>query len=619
MPSKTMSAVSRFGPPACAGIALLAGVVSLLDPRAIVMALAAIAFGVIALIWAFRTGRRRDVFVVLLCLVATYAGVAWSQPRWCCDSVPYFIYLRSAVFDCDIHFANEWEAFNVGSKPLTATGRPANLHSVGPAILWSPFFLLAHAYVLAARALGWGRFAASGYSAPYLLSTALGTATVVVVSSFFLWRACVERFGRDAGALAVLGTILTSTIPYYVFVAPAMAHGAVFAAGAAFLVLWMNAEKQPSLAGWLRLAVLLGIISLLRWQAVVLGLMFIPLVIDAWRRRLLRWWWPMAAAGVALLVFSPQLLAWQVLFGHPFAAPSQQHGMSWSSPHFIKVLISADRGLFTWSPMMFVACLGWLPLLRTWKSMAWSAWGVFFATAWINGGVAMWWGAPLWALGLAALLQAASRVLARRPLLAPAAALLFFFAWNLGLMRFQRNGVFSNAAPIEELTQRQASLARRSAEELLERIGGPRARNLAYMCFVGRYFYLNTHFDGMIDVSRPERDCLSGGWSESLQRAGWGRFRFAKGSHACVKVPLENAADLRVSVTIRAPMAGQEMNLSANRRWVGHKSVPQEWSDLSFLVPQGHLQPGENLLCLDFTKTLPDSDDAAAVRRIQLP
>jgi hypothetical protein len=541
------------------------------------------------------------------------------------------MYLRSAVFDWDFNFANEWAAFGTPSPQLTDKGLADNAASVGPALLWAPFVLLAHGYVRVTRALGLGLYAPTGYSAPYLLATAAGTGTLVVVGALALWRSCARHFSRGSATAAVLLGLMASTLPYYVFVVPSVSHGPVFGASALFLAVWLRVEREPSLKGWLTLAALLGVVSLFRWQAVVLGLMFVPLFTDAWRRRIGRWWWAPAAVLTSALVFSPQAGAWWVLYGSPLAAPTRFHGMDWNSPHFIDVLLSADRGLFTWTPAMALGCVGWLCLARSHRAFAWSAWAVFLATTWVNGSVAVWSGGdafgarrfdlliPLWIFGLAVGIQRATRVVERQPLVAPALVLCVLVAWNAGLMRLHRNGVFAEAAPLEELAARQASIIRRASENWLGRLAGARGRNFAYRMFVGRYFYVNTGFDGRIDLTRSSVPYLSGAWSERTERPDFGAFRFAGRSGACVKVPFEHPFNLRVVVSARSMVEGQVMILSANGARVAQaRDLPMDWSEAPFVVPAALLNPGENLLCLSFSGAQ-RSGRAAAVRLIQLP
>jgi hypothetical protein len=81
------------------------------------------------------------------------------------DAVHYYVYVRSAVFDRDLQFRNDYiQLYGLRRiKPdaewlntPTATGHVRNMMSVGPAIAWTPGFLMATASVAVARAVGSG-------------------------------------------------------------------------------------------------------------------------------------------------------------------------------------------------------------------------------------------------------------------------------------------------------------------------------------------------------------------------------------------------------------------------------------------------------------------------------
>src|SRR4029450_11633722 len=104
-----------------------------------------------------------------------FPASAAGEPEFRADSVSYYAYLRSAVFDRDLDFGNEWAHWGYPEPARTPTGLHRNVQSVGPALLWAPFFMAAHVYVELGRALGWVRYAPDGYTLPYRRSGALGT------------------------------------------------------------------------------------------------------------------------------------------------------------------------------------------------------------------------------------------------------------------------------------------------------------------------------------------------------------------------------------------------------------------------------------------------------------
>ena len=609
-----------------------------LDPRLPVPLLGP-ALAIVGLVRARRRGDRHPAALVLTLLACVYALAGWTEPDFAADSPSYFVYLRSAAFDHDLDFANEWAEWGYAEQPLTVTGHRRNIHAIGSAVIWSPFYAAAHAYVLGSRLLGSRTYEADGYAIPYVRATVLGTATVVVVGAFLLARALVPYFGVTLAAVGVLTGTLASPTPYYVFLQPTMAHGNVYGLAAMFVWAWIEAARAPSARAFARLGLLLGFLALTRWQAIVYLAMFVPLVLEGLARRRVRLAWIALSALVAFAVFVPQLVVWKILFGHALAIPAHEHGMDWSSPHLLNVLISADRGLFTWTPLMAVGAVGLLWLLREWLSLAAGALLVLAASAWINGGVQDWAGAdafgarrfdlvvPLLAVGVTAVARVAAGAVARRPWLAPAAAAALLVVWNVGLMRLYRHRVVKESAAFDRQAGAQWFQVRRIVESGLERLGGPRLRNLAYMFFVGEYFYWNTNLSGTIDMAAPEGRYLSGGWSPPHRRPSWPAFRWAYYPKACVRVPLETPFDLRVSVTARAPnrLPNQAMGLSMNQGPVTWRPLPGDWTEVRFVIPAAMSSPGENLLCVNFSEHVPSEEGeegkavSAAVTRIQLP
>lgn len=633
-----MTLAARWpGPLVLAGFAFSA--FGLLDPRFPAATVAGPAMALVGLILGRRPGTRGTAAWALTALACVYAAVAWTGPDFNADSPDYYVYLRSAAFDHDLDFANEWRVWGYREEPPTATGLRPNYAPVGSAIVWSPFFAAAHVYVRLLRALGDRAYAADGFAVPYVRATALGTATVAVLGAFLLARALASVFDRPSMVVGVIAGVLASPVPYYVLYQPTMAHGVVFGLACIFLWAWTEAARRPSAEHWALLGALLGLLALTRWQAIAYAALLLPLAVAGLIRNRVRPVWIALAALCAFAAFVPQLVAWKIIYGRLLALPTRENAVDWSSPHFLQVLLSADRGLFTWTPLMAVGALGLILLLRRWPSLAVGGLLVLAASAWINGLPQDWTGSdsfgarrfdlvvPLLAAGVAEVTSSASAALARRPWLAPLAAAAVLVAWNFGLMRLYRKRVVSEAAGFDRQMGAQWFQLRRAAEDFLERLGGPRARNLAYMFFVGEYFYWNTNLSGTIDIGAPEGRYLSGGWSAAHRRPSWPAFRWAYYPKACVRVPLETPIDLRISVSARAPyrLPNQQIGLSMNHGAVLWRPLPTEWTEVPYLIPASMSHPGENLLCVNFIEHVAGEEGdearevAAAVARIQLP
>jgi hypothetical protein len=560
---------------------------------------------------------------------------AAARPEFRADTRGYYVYLRSMAFDHDLDFTNEWVAWGLPAAPLTATGLRHNPFPVGPAIFWLPFFALAHLYVRIAHSLGLRPWAPDGYALPYLNALAAGSISAVTAGGYLLVRSMAGYLTTRHAATVVAGAILTSSIAYYTFIVPGMAHALTFALTCFVVWAWREADRAPTLRSWSLLGLSVGLVTLTRWQGLVVGFLPAALAVQQLRQRTVRPRWIAAAAGVGLLAFLPQMVIWKLLFGRWLTMPQGQGYVDWSSPHFTDVLFSAEHGFFDWTPVMLAGTLGLLLLLPSMPTFAGASLAVVAATAWVNGGVRDW-GAndafaarrfdlavPFVAWGLAALGRSATGVLRRRPWTAVAAVLGAFALWNAGFIRLYRARAFTDAAPFERLAAAQARQLYRVLDAGAARLG-PRARSFVYGFMVGEYFDYNVNPFGTIDVGALDSPWLADGWSAPERREGWPAFRWALYPRSCVLVPLLVPRALRGSIRVRAParIPDQTMRILGNGVVVATVPLAPEWADIPFTVPAESLAGGQNQVCFEFVRSLPGEaggSNAAAVALIRLP
>jgi hypothetical protein len=573
---------------------------------------------------------------VLLAVASTaYLVGALAGPEFRADAAGYYVYLRSAALDHDLDFANEWEAWRFPPLPVTATGLRPNLYSVGPALFWSPFFVAAHLYVRLTGPLYSRPWPDDGYSPPYLGALAVASITYVIAGAYVLVSSMRKYLTIRQATIVVAGAILTSSIAYYAFIVPAMGHALTCSLTCLVIWAWHEADEVPSLRTWSMLGLFMGLLTLTRWQGLVVGLLPAALAI----RQLWQWkarpTWILAGAAAAFLAFLPQMIAWKLIFGRWVTMPQGQGYVDWTSPHFVDVLFSAERGFFNWTPMMLLGTVGLIVLARRMPLFAGAGLAVVVATAWVNGGVRDWEASdafaarrfdlavPFAAWGLAALCRVMAMALHRRPWAAVATLLALFSLWNAGFIRLFRSRGFIDAAPFEYLARAQAHQLYRLLDEAAAR-AGPRTQGFLYNVMVGEYFYYNVNLSGTIDVGALDSRWLAGGWSEPERREGWPSFRWALYPRACIRVPLQAPIALRSFIRARSPgrLSDQSMRIVSNGVAIATVPLSREWTDIPFTVPAASLRPGENGVCFEFSRTLPgesNGGNAAAVALIQLP
>jgi hypothetical protein len=377
------------------------------------------------------------------------------------DAVQYYVYLRSAVFDRDLDFRNEYLRF-YGERPResgwqmydrTATGRAPNFMSIGPAIIWAPAFLLTTGGVAAADALG-ARYPLDGYGR--LFQATAGTSGVVAATIgawlSFLWARRLA--GGRAAIRATLAVWLGSSTLYYSLISPTYSHAPSMLTAALFFFAWGSTLGRRTVGRYVLVGALGGLTALVRWQDVIFlaapaieagSWVFAPAAMGpsagaddgaSLGRRALRAGSRLAAClATAVVVFLPQMFAWRAIYGTPFLVPQGGGFMRWVSPALLEVLFSDRHGLISWTPLVALAVIGLVPLVRANRLVGTVAVVVLGAEWYANAAAADWWageafgarrfvsGFPLFVAGLAMLMpagteRAPSRLRAAVPALA---------------------------------------------------------------------------------------------------------------------------------------------------------------------------------------------------------
>jgi len=316
--------------------------------------------------------RRRQWLLLIVLFVASLPAV--TTRIYSSDEIQYFAYLRSAWFDRDLSFENEYRYFydrgiaksegfhETFLERTTATGRRINFGTVGCAILWAPFYAAGH---IVARASG---APVDGFSRPYVAAVAYGSALYGFLA-IALAVLAARRLGLDAsrGALAVwLGTPLL----FYMYVAPPFSHACSAFSVALFVYIWLRVRDEWSVRGLAALGAAGALMAMVREQDAffVVG----PALDFLWtaargrtasglRKAAHGHWTAVLAAAVAFgAVFALQAATYVRLNGHVGPHASVARKMNWAAPHALQVLFSPEHGFFVWTPLALIALAGLL-------------------------------------------------------------------------------------------------------------------------------------------------------------------------------------------------------------------------------------------------------------------
>ena len=331
-------------------------------------------------------------FLILLAVFSVQWLLLFSlrAPTW--DAVSYYVYARSAVFDHDLEFANDYQLSyptageDFASKELdqiqTVTGYVQNIFAVGTSVLWLPWLALLRLAAVFNWAPGVASTAMTGYE-PFFVANISMLSVLFGFLAYLISYLVTESVTSRMIALAATITLMFATpLLYYQFREPMYSHTASAMVVALVVLFWWRQLQAEQFGFWqgLGLGALIGLAGLVRWQN--LAYLALPAVsITMWWFSLPRdernhTWLEVAvylllvAAG-ALLAFALQMIVWRVLYGSFITIPQGSGFMDWRAPYLNPLLFSTFRGLLPWMPVFFLSLVGLLALSRRSPQLAW--------------------------------------------------------------------------------------------------------------------------------------------------------------------------------------------------------------------------------------------------------
>ncbi|HNW75769.1 MAG TPA: hypothetical protein PKJ28_02680 [Bacteroidales bacterium] len=292
------------------------------------------------------------------------------------DVFGYYIYLPATFIHHDVGLKDfTWlQSILDTYKPTIGfyqayvgpTGDYVMKYTMGLAILYSPFFFIAH---LLAPVLG---YPADGFSLPYEISISLGGLVYAIIGLWFLRKALLrylpDRIAALTMAVIVLGTNYFQLTAYD----GAMSHNYLFFLYA--LLFWFSIKwnEKPGWGYAAGLGLVLGMMALIRPTEIIAVL--IPVcwgvfnketLLKKWRL-LLDHYGQVIVAGILLfLVGFMQLLYWKLHAGE-WIYYSYEAGerIRLFAPYFMRVMFSFKKGWLIYTPLMAFAILGFIVHFR---------------------------------------------------------------------------------------------------------------------------------------------------------------------------------------------------------------------------------------------------------------
>ncbi len=309
------------------------------------------------------------ISIILICLTITEVHLNLVRHKhqsvitW--DVVGYYSYLPATFIDKDLKLSSITQqnykeyAGTAYSYVDDKNGNHVIKYSMGMALLYAPFFLTAH---VLAQPLG---YPPTGYSGIYQLFIEYSGLFYLLFGLLYLRKLLLLYYSENITALCIFVIFFGTNLLYYSTVDPAMSHSYTFSAFSVFLYYTVQYYKKPNLKYVLFLAVLFGLIILIRPLNILFALCLVCIGITSKediKKRITffisRYKHILLFSILTAVAVVPQLLYWKYVTDHYLVFSYGKEGFYFTEPHLINCLIGFRKGWLIYSPVFIFAIAG---------------------------------------------------------------------------------------------------------------------------------------------------------------------------------------------------------------------------------------------------------------------
>lgn len=285
--------------------------------------------------------------------------------KW--DVVGYYSYLPAVFIENDLklnfitpenEFALSWNYYGF---IYDKEGHRILKYPMGTAVLYAPFFLMAH---VLAHPMG---FAADGFSPIYHFFIQFSGLFYLIIG-LLLFRKLLLKYYTESQTTLAIGIVFFGTnLLYYSSVESAMSHSYTFSLLCILLFLTDKYYSNPSVKTIIYLGLIAGLIILVRPLNGILCLSILlyntsnnPIKnrLSFIKQHLKHILFFTIATFIIIL---SQLMYYKYVTGNFFAfSYGEKEKFYFSNPHLIDVLFSFRKGWFVYTPIMLITIIGWL-------------------------------------------------------------------------------------------------------------------------------------------------------------------------------------------------------------------------------------------------------------------
>lgn len=336
--------------------------------------------------------------IILVVIWTNFEIKFWKSPQriiaW--DVMSYYAYLPATIIYKDLAFGYADEKKETTGEVIFPDVGPKGFYitrtTYGLALLYSPFFLVTHAFMTLTDG------EATGYSPPYKIGLIASSVFFLALGIYYLKRFLLKYFSQWVTAITLVAIVLGTNLIYYASYEAAMPHTYNFALIAAFIYYTTIWYAKSDLKNTLIIGFLLGLITLIRPVNLLVLMFFVLWGInsrESFRQRIIflfrSYKWLILAGLTAFCLWIPQFLYWKFISGNYLYDTYSDMGFFFSNPQIFNSLFSYRKGLFLYIPLMAFAYIG-IPFLFRKNPGLILAVGVFAAVnVYVLSSWCFWW------------------------------------------------------------------------------------------------------------------------------------------------------------------------------------------------------------------------------------
>ena len=325
--------------------------------------------------------------IIIIALVWGYLGFSyypkwekpWSEATISWDVSGYYHYLPSIFIYHDIKQQNWMNDINAKYLPSPAydqafghhnSGNKVNKYAIGQAVLFSPFFLIAHGYAKFTDS-----YPADGYSKPYQIAIWFGSLLFSILGLVLLRRILLNYFEDGIVTLTLIALGLGTHWMEYASITNGMNHTWLFTILCVLILSTIRFYKSADWTSVVGIGASLGMAVLTRPTEIVwvlIPLLWGVVILKDRIAFLLKYWIKCAVAVIisSIIIFI-QLSYWKYVAGEWIVYSYGEQGFNFLHPKIWRGLMGVNIGWFMYTPLMLITMFGWYGLYKKHKPLFW--------------------------------------------------------------------------------------------------------------------------------------------------------------------------------------------------------------------------------------------------------